>query len=228
MPFAGDPVVVSDVGSGFIERVIYEANATFTKASYPTARLALVRVQAGGGGGGGAQATAAGNCAAGSGGGSGGYSESWLTVSTLAASVTVTHGTGGAGNSGANGSAGGNASFGPHVTANGGSGGNVGVTGTSVLTTNSVGGGAEGIGDIAIQGGTSPIAARLGTAAGQVMSSPGGNAFMGAGGFAGRNFAGGPGGGYGGGGGGASNDPSQSARAGGAGAAGIIIVDLYT
>ena len=99
------------------------AGGTWTKAANPDANWLRVRVIGGGGGGAGATSAAAQAIARGGGAG-GNYSESWVDVSTLGASTTVTVGAGGTAGAAANGAGGtgGTSSFGAVVTALGGLG----------------------------------------------------------------------------------------------------------
>lgn len=223
---------LEDRGYLYLQQVRFTASGAFTKASYPTARLARVRVVGGGGGGGGCQTNAAGNNSVGGGGGAGAYAESNLAVSGLASSVTVTVGAGGTagGTAGSGtGGAGGNSSFGTHVTANGGNGGGNGGTSTTWFF---VSGGATmstATGDIQVAGAPGQSGIRNGASyvSGQQTGGNGGDSFLGTGGQGGVNATGSAGGGYGGGGGGSSAAQSTAGRSGGVGAAGIVIVDLY-
>lgn len=215
----GGPIRVNGVVPGAVAQTIFTAGGTWTM---PTgAKFVRVRCVAGGGGGGNAGATGAAQNSAGSGGGAGSYSESLFAASALTASVTVTVGGGGAAST-----AGTNSSFGAFVTANGGPAGNDGVA-TASATTNSAGGGGAGTGQIATAGGASQIAAVFAGGTTTHVATVGGTSVLGAGGFGGRNFTGGPGLGFGAGGGGAGNNPSLALKAGGAGAGGVVIVETY-
>lgn len=94
-------------GLGLRETVVFTSSDTFTKASYPWLRKVRVRAVGGGGGGGGAVGTSGGEHAVGAGGGAGGYFEALYDAADLAASESVTVGSGGVGGSTA-GSNGGN------------------------------------------------------------------------------------------------------------------------
>lgn len=213
--------------------VIYTAGDTFDKADYPG--LTAVKVTAVGGGGGGAGA-GAGVGSTGSGGGGGGTGRSnRILVGALAASETITIGTGGAGGVGNNpGATGNTSSFGAHCTGLGG------VGGTS-RTTTAVAGGAGGSGTPAAPTGTVQLGEAGGyaymntdaTDASVTMSvgGRGGSSALGAGGServsnGGTGQFNGVGGSiYGGGGGGAL--AGTLAANGGAGAAGVVIVELF-
>ena len=122
----------------------------WNKADNPTAKWLRVRVIGGGGGGAGALSAAAQALMRGGGAG-GNYSESWLEVSTLPASVAITVGTGGAAGNAANGAGGlgGFSGFGTIVTALGGNGApNTAVTATSGVSP------SGGPGGSALGGGT--------------------------------------------------------------------------
>jgi hypothetical protein len=215
----GGPIQVNGVTPGAISQTIFTAGGTWTM---PTgAKFVRVRCIAGGGGGGNAGATGAAQNSAGSGGGAGSYSESLFAASALTSTVTVTVGAGGVAST-----AGSNSSFGAFVTANGGPAGNDGVA-TASATTNSAGGGGVGTGQITSAGGASQIASVFAGGTATHVSTTGGTSVLGAGGFGGRNFAGGPGLGFGSGGGGAGNNPSLALKSGGTGAAGIVIVETY-
>jgi hypothetical protein len=227
---AGDPVYADEIG--FIQQVRFTSSGTFTKASYPGATRARVRVVGGGGGGGGSQTNAAGNNSAGGGGQGGAYAESWLDISALASSVTVTVGAAGtAGGTGGSGSAGngGTSSFGTSVSAAGGTGGLNGGTSTTWFFV--VGGsGAQAMtGDIQVGGQDGFPGVRNGTSyvAGQQCGGAGGGSALGSGGL-GSTTSGGDGKGYGGGGGASASAQSVAGRTGGAGTKGIVIVDLFS
>jgi hypothetical protein len=225
-------------GTGFLQRVIFTASGTFTKATYPGLKKVRVCVQGAGGGGGGCQTASATQVSAAGGGQGGGYAESWLDASSLAASVTVTVGavgTGGAINT--VGTAGGQSSFGATVVAGGGAGGGAGGASNTAFALAGGNGAQTLTGDVVAKGSAGGWGVRLGGAgssggavnpvAGQRMAGNGGGAYLGGGGHGGANTAGENGGSYGGGGGGASTDPSGAGRVGGDGAIGIVYVDLY-
>ena len=84
----GKPVTnanLEGIGGGFIDQVIFTASGSFTKASYPTATRAHVRVQGAGGGGGGAAAAATGQHSPTGNGDAGGYAKAWPDLTPLAA-----------------------------------------------------------------------------------------------------------------------------------------------
>jgi hypothetical protein len=104
-------------GGGFpttVDFQIFTSSGTWTKPGSGT--TAFVQCW-GAGGGGGRHDTACG-------GGGGAYAQGWFALSSLGATVTVTIGAGGAGQTtNAAGGNGGNSTFGPHLTAAGGTGG---------------------------------------------------------------------------------------------------------
>lgn len=194
------------------------------------ARLIRVQVQAGGGAGGGVVASPAGEVCAGGGGAGGAYGESWLSANSVAASETVTVGTGGAGGTGTGGN-GTTSSFGSLVSATGGPGG--GTTGTAASNAG-VSGATAGsetvVGDLAIAGGGGGAGARQ--PSGVSISGTGGSSFLGNGGrgtaAAGALVGGNNAQGFGGGGGGAVSGTTNNAAAnGGDGTGGIVIVTTY-
>jgi hypothetical protein len=215
---------------GFQQRVIFTSSGTFTKASYPWARLADVIVQAGGGGGGAALATGSGESGVGSGGGGGGAARRLLSVASLATSVTVTVGAAGAGGTSGGGGAGGASSFGSLAAANGGPGGptQASTTTTGYFSIRAVGGTATA-GDLRVDGGGSTPGQGNGAGTAQSHGGTGGASLLGTGGAGVRGGTAAPdaGGGYGGGGGGAANGQSSSVKAGAPGAPGIVVIDLY-
>ena len=121
-----------NTGYRYHSTVYFTSSGTFTKASYPWLRAVRVKVQgAGGGGGSGARTSGSFGNNHGAAGGAGGYAERFITdIAGLAASETVTVGSGGAAGANPNtsdvhnvGSNGGNSSaFG--LTGTGGQGGN--------------------------------------------------------------------------------------------------------
>jgi hypothetical protein len=96
----------------------FNASGTWTKPSSGT----MAMIECWGGGGGGARY----NSWTPGGGGGGGYAMRWMPLSSLGATETVTIGAGGAGRTGSNGngSNGGTTTFGAHLTADYGRGGN--------------------------------------------------------------------------------------------------------
>ena len=183
----------------------------FTKASYPNATHAKIRVVGAGGGGGGATLDAY----RGAGGGGGGYAEETVALSSLAASVNVTVGSGGAGGSFGTGSTGGTSSFGSLLICTGGSGG---IANAEVSDNGGAGGVGSG-GDLFLRGSygggyTYPP----GGPAGGGMSPNTRLAPLGGSGIAGANYGGGASGGY---------RNTVTNRAGGTGADGVVIVELF-
>lgn len=208
-------------------REVFTSSGTFNKADYPWARRVLARVQGGGGSGGGCEATGSGEGSEGGGSGGGGYDERWIEVADLDASETVTVGSGGAGSSsGGSGNSGGTSSFGSHVSATGGGGGELGAaTGGSVTESGGNGGQGSG-GDLNLRGDDG--------GAGRVISGSvtkgnfGGGSHLGGvavSGITGSNGV--PGRQYGGGSSGTSNIADASARSSPAGADGVVIVEVY-
>lgn len=222
-----DPGVSAPVFSGFsITQVKFTSSGTFTKATYPTAFAVKVRLVGGGGGGGGASVTIG---TAGAGGGGGGYAEKWLPIASLAASVAVNVGAGGAGAGGANaGGTGGSSSFGSHVVTTGGSGGGF----MTLIDTGAYGGlGGGGAGSSGGDLHTIGMAGLSGWNADTITAGgAGGSSALGAGGRGSAAQAGGqngdPGEQYGGGGAGARNSGAGNAT-GGDGAAGVVIIEVY-
>jgi hypothetical protein len=105
------------IASSAVDVQTFNANGTWTKPSSGT----MARIQVWGGGGGGSALVNGGDGVGG--GGGGGYNELWTPLSTLASSVSVTVGTGGAAGPSGNGGTGGPSSFGTLVYAYGGGGG---------------------------------------------------------------------------------------------------------
>lgn len=202
----------------------FASNGTWTKPA--GLRFVVVELVGGGGGGGGCAATGSGEASAGGGGGAGGYARKKILAGDLAATVTVTRGSGGAGGAtGANnGGSGGASSFGSHVSAGGGGGGGGGMpTPTQASAASGAGGSGSG-GDINIDGGDgyasrcaggTPV--EFGSGADSRLGS-GGRGYINTGNVAKL---------YGGGGSGNSNTPSRASGAGFAGSAGIVIVQEY-
>jgi len=190
-----------------ISRQVFTSSGTWTKPS----GLVYVNVKVIGGGGGGGAFTL--NDIGGGGGGGGGVSEKTILDVSLAATVAVTVGTGGAGavlpaNDGA---AGNTSSFGAHCTASGGSG------------ATSVNGGASGVGssgdlNYALGPGHNSVSYPSFNGCGGNGGGPGGKGAI-------TTVAGADGSPYGGGGGGGFNGISDTN--GGAGAAGVVIVENW-
>lgn len=224
-----------DAGYSFMRRQVFTSSGSYAKATDVAAgaRKLRVMVQGAGGGSGGCQTNPVGQNSAGGGGAGGGYAESWLDVSALGASVTVTVGAGGtAGGTGGTGSAGtgGTSSFGASVVAGGGGGGaNGGTAATSFFIAGGSAAGQTLTGDVVTQGSAGAPGARPGAvyAAGQQTGGAGGGSRLGGGGAGGVNAAGEAGGLYGGGAGGSSAAASTSGRNGLVGAAGVVIVEVY-
>lgn len=209
---------------------VFTAGGTWTKAA--GAVYVHVRVQAAGASGAGAATTGAAQATTGGGGGGGGYAESTIPAASLGATETVTVGAGGVGGVGTVGTAGGGASYGAHVTANGGAVAALLAAGaTPAWATGGDGGGAAvvtGVG-FAVNGGDGGFGIRPDTSA-LARGGPGGTAMLAGSqrpsnnsnvdGFTGQS--------YGGGGSGGNNAASQgTARSGGDGAPGIVIVTTY-
>ncbi len=128
--------VAASGGSGALGANVqtFNSSGTWTKPSSYNANSRVLIQCWGGGGSGGRGGSAAG-------GAGGGYNETWVTLSTLGATVTVTIGAGGAAQTiNASGNIGGTTSFGTTISAYGGGGGQ-GVIGT---TTSVQGGGGGG------------------------------------------------------------------------------------
>jgi hypothetical protein len=229
---------------GDVEIVRYTSSGTFQQANFPGMKGVIVEGVGGGGGGGGAAATGASTASTATGGGGGGYFRTYIPVNNLAASETVTVGSGGAAGSTApgTGGGGGDTSFGSFCIARGGSGGQgagasnnapggmlIGGNGGSRDTTTACNGMPGGDGGNSIR-----------IVAGSVGSVPipgyGGSSFFAPqrdsgpttiNGFSNTGSNGVTGSLYGGGGSGGHNYPGQAtARSGGAGAAGIVIVTV--
>lgn len=209
-----------------IDVQVFTSSGTWTKPAGCT--TVFVRVVGGGGGGGGAPATPAGQYSHGGGGGSGGYSEEFIT-SGLGATETVTIGAGGTGTSGGAGNGGGTSSFGAHLSATGGTGGQTAGPASGAFISG-VGNGGSGSGGGYNVFGQSGMTGFVETASGNLLGGAGGPSVVagGASPVGGSNNGANALAGSGGGGGGASNQPSQGAKTGGTGGAGVVIVRSYT
>lgn len=210
--------------------VIYTSSGSFVKGDYPGMRAVRVRGVGGGGGGGGAPSAGVGNHSAGGGGGGGGYAESFILASSLAASETVTVGAGGSGGVNGFGGTGGATSFGSHVLAQGGNGGNY--FGDTPLMIGAIGGGGglATAGTIRTKGGSGQFGSGYATLA---HGGVGGHSAMGGGGFGvyvptgGGSTPGSTGGQYGGGGGGGAVNAGGASANGGPGYQGIMLVEVF-
>lgn len=216
------------------EQVVFTASGTFSKASYPGMRGVRVQVQAGGGGGMPADDTAASQTSAGGGGGGGAYAESFLTPDQLAASETVTVGGGGTARpcSWSQSDYGGDSSFGTLVTADGGGGAFLCMSGgTTASVSRAIGGegGLTGTGDRVVPGTDGGNGIRIDGSSNGTSSGYGGNSALGKGGSAQgfQSFGDGTSSGYGGGGAGEYNVASQVEKLGFNGGPGIVIVTVY-
>ncbi|QED11524.1 hypothetical protein PP914_gp034 [Arthrobacter phage Qui] len=210
--------------------IIFTSSGTFTKANYPGLRAVRVRAVGGGGGGGGAPAATAGSHSAGGGGGGGGYAESFILESALSAVETVTVGAGGSGGVSGFGGTGGATSFGAHVSAQGGNGGNYFGDATLMVGAIGGGGGLATAGTIRTKGGSGQFGSGYATLA---HGGVGGHSAMGGGGFGvyvpttAGSTTGSTGGQYGGGGGGGAVNATGPAAPGGPGYQGIVIVEVF-
>lgn len=210
--------------------IIFTSSGTFSKASYPGLRAVRVRAVGGGGGGGGAPAATVGNHSAGGGGGGGGYSESFIPTASLFTDETVTVGAGGSGGVSGFGGTGGATSFGAHVLAQGGNGGNYFGDASLMIGAIGGGGGLATAGTIRTKGGSGQFGSGYATLA---HGGVGGHSAMGGGGFGvyvptgGGSTAGSTGGQYGGGGGGGAVNAGGAAANGGPGYQGIVIVEVF-
>lgn len=225
-------VMATAGGESFIAEEIFSTSGDFTIGDYPGAQSVVVHVQGGGGGGGGCAASTGSDAAVGAGGGAGQYRRGRIAVASLAASETVTIGPGGSGgpDGNTNGSAGGSSSFGTHITAVGGNGGQSEATPSTspeIMVGGSSTSGGSG-GDLTIEGGSGlngthkDFVAQQGSGGASVYA----NSNRGNGTNAGGSGAGatGPGGG---GAGGHNNPGGSTARSGGDGGAGLVIVEVW-
>ena len=241
-----------NTGYRYHSTVYFTSSGSFAKASYPWLRAVRVKVQGGGGGGGGCDYCSTGECAAASGATGGCYAESFITdIASLAASVTVTVGSGGAGGTGGtlavpngtDGTDGGDSEFGAgtayEVSAGGGNGGRFGFDGSVLSGRDGATAKRVGTGDLVVgagAGGDSVNAGASDATAPLAIAGNGGSSFLGGGGRGPRLRAtdassnGDDGELYGGGGGGGATTANATAQVGadgGAGANGIVIVELF-
>jgi hypothetical protein len=205
----------------------FTASDTYTKPSW--LKFAIVEVQGAGGGGAGC-GTTDGQVGVGRGGCAGGYGKSKINAGDIGATETVTIGAGGNGATSGDATDGEASSFGEHITANGGAGGNGvnNVTGERYVQSQS-GAGASGGNILNIRGG-GVEAAWCSKTLNLAIASQGGDSVMGRGGRAliGDGVTAGGGSGYGSGGGGAGmRDGDTTNSSGGDGAGGNIIVYEY-
>jgi hypothetical protein len=217
-------------GYTFQQRIYFTANSSFIKANFIGTKAAFIKMVGGGGGGGGAGATA-GNWAFGDGGGAGEYAEGFVLTSAMAASETITIGTGGAGGVGAsNGATANITSFGSTITANGGGGGAFRAASLSPFSGsgNNRSGGTGGTGGtFRVPGGSGGSGIGVTAATAGVRGGDGGQNLLSGAVYSISNGAGQSGAVYGGGGSGASSANGGPAATGGTGADGIVIMDLY-
>lgn len=145
----GDPLILGNnpAAMGWVTYQVAGAD-TWDKADYPGVKFVRVRVVGGGGGSAGATGGATTGIARGGGGG-GAYTESWIDVATLPASVAITVGAGGtAGTAATAGGNGGQSSFGG-VFADGGTGSGIAVAvATNYVVAPGGAGGAAGNGQL--------------------------------------------------------------------------------
>lgn len=111
---------VARTGSSVVDQQVFNTSGTWVKPQ--AGSIALIECWGGGGGGG---ATYQNSPPSGWGGGGGEYTRRFMRLADLGATETVTVGAGGTGRTGSNGpgTAGGTSSFGAHLTAYGGAGG---------------------------------------------------------------------------------------------------------
>jgi hypothetical protein len=235
-------VTVANAGTAsynLVQTLYFTSSGTFTKATYPWLRAIRVKLQAGGGGGGGINLTPTDAIAASNGGGGGTYGEKFFTdIASLASSVTVTVGAGGAGGNGAtqsSGATGGTTSF-HNMSVTGGAGAFHGFPRSSAFSEpyGSLGGNGGVNMDVLFPGKNSGIGMAINygraTFQGSGAGGNGGDSYLGRGGRPGNPAAGGVDTGLLGGGGGGrnqGNDGGTGSQNGAAGGAGIVILELY-
>ncbi|MCG5260371.1 hypothetical protein EM868_00190 [Cupriavidus gilardii] len=192
----------------------------------PLAGTAFVDVEAvgGGGGGGGARATTAGQISVGAGGGGGAYGRGRYSKAA-ATGIAVTVGAAGAGGNGANGAIGGTTSFGPHLSAPGGAGGQT--LGPSAPPLYAVCGQSSAASGGYINAGGTRGFTHMGVSEVSTFDGEGGGTYFGGGAARSASTNG-----YsittpGAGGGGTSNISNMPVRIGGNGAPGLLIVREY-
>ncbi|WP_283648018.1 glycine-rich domain-containing protein [Hafnia paralvei] len=212
-------IFASAIQGRLINVRVFTSSGTYT----PTdgTKSIIVEVQGGGGGGGNTKAASSTNYTLASSGGAGGYAKSRITP--VAASYTVTVGSGGQG-----GSDGGNSIFGVIVAAGGNGGGMVrgDYSSTSnALSLGASGGGATGGNIINSPGATSNYSILI---QGAGISPPGADSFLGSGGKgSGSSVSNGLDGTLGGGGGASCGSRSTNQYNGGSGGNGIVIIWEY-
>lgn len=156
-------VDVAALATGYrlLQTVYYTSSGTFIKANFANLRAVEVEVLGGGGGSGGMPLTNASSRALAQSGGGGVWAKAFMLASALLATETVTVGAGGAGGTTGTldfGQVGGTSSFGSHISASGGPGGNSNSGGTAAMIA--IGGGqpltTSAGGDITVPGGAPP------------------------------------------------------------------------
>lgn len=208
----------------YMGTLYYTSNGTFKKADYPGLRAVKVKAQGGGGAGGGRSGSGP---SVGAGGGGGGYGEKFILADDLAPSESITVGQGGSGRGANSGLAGSASSFGNHITARGGDGGDW--TATLNSTAQGGNGGTVSGADFFVPGQIGQQARIYdGNSVRIFFPGSGGSSFLGLGALSfapGQTGSGRTGTGWGAGGSGASG--SASDQPGGDGRQGIVIVELY-
>lgn len=139
--------------SGRLRNVVqFRVAGTFSYSKPPWLQLALIEVVGGGGAGGGSRTTGVNEGSVGAGGGSGGYAVRRLLASEMAASETVTVGAAGVPVQGGPGGNGGTSSFGSHVSASPGFGGQDTPVATVMTGVGGAGRGSGAGGDLNFNG----------------------------------------------------------------------------